>query len=205
MALSPSRRHTLVLAATSSAAKRGLSAMASTYDVAVVVATAAAFVGVQGAVDESHQALEGIAERFEDVVATSRHDWNAQMWPESASVLWLCQGSGLHLKSVVHDAAAFEALAPELVVAIGESAMAISDPMVDPRGGAPTLGLGLERRFSVLCGEAVAHAQRTRELLAPHHGLVALGDDGWLLVQGEQVTSENARWIGDVPEGLSLR
>ena len=156
MALPPSRRHSLVLAATSSAAKRVLSAMASTYDVAVVVATAAAFVGVQGAVDESHQA-------------------------------------------------AFEALAPELVVAIGESAMAISDPMVDPRGGAPTLGLGLERSFSVLCGEAVAHAQRTRELLAPHQGLVALGDDGWLLVQGEQVTSENARWIGDVPEGLSLR
>ena len=205
MSPSPSQRLAMLFAATSSAAQRGLSSLGSTYGFALVIGTAAAFVGVQAVIDEAHQALEGVAGRFEDVLATSRHEWNAQVWPASASLLWLCQGSGLHLKSVMHDATLLEGLAPEIVVAIGESAMAISDPMVDPRGGAPTLVLGLERRFSVVCGESAAYSQRTRELLAPHVGLVELGDDGWLLVRGGQVTSEDARWIGDLPEGLSLR
>ena len=54
----------------------------------------------------------------------------------------------LHLKSVMKDTPLFEALRDVLVngglvAATGGSAAAMCDPMVDPRGGAFTLGLGL--------------------------------------------------------------
>jgi cyanophycinase len=54
----------------------------------------------------------------------------------------------LHLRSVMKNTPLFDALADVLsnggvVTAVGGSAAAMCDPMVDPRGGAFTLGLGL--------------------------------------------------------------
>jgi cyanophycinase len=65
-----------------------------------------------------------------------------------ARAVYLVGDQPLHLRSVLKDTPLFAALRDVLVngglvVASGGSAAALCDPMVDPRGGAFTLGLGL--------------------------------------------------------------
>ena len=66
----------------------------------------------------------------------------------SATAVFLVGDQPLHLRSVLKDTPTWQAIAHVvdhggLVVAVGGSASAMCDPMVDPRGGAFTLGLGL--------------------------------------------------------------
>ncbi len=66
----------------------------------------------------------------------------------NARAVYLVGDQPLHLKSVLKDTPLFDALRDVLrngglVAATGGSAAALCDPMVDPRGGAFTLGLGL--------------------------------------------------------------
>jgi cyanophycinase len=65
-----------------------------------------------------------------------------------ASAVYLVGDQPLHLRSVLKDTPVWDALGDVLarggiVVGTGGSASALCDPMVDPRGGAFTLGLGL--------------------------------------------------------------
>jgi cyanophycinase len=73
----------------------------------------------------------------------------------AARFIYLAGGSPLHLKSVLKNSAVFEALAAAwadgaVVAGAGAGAMVLSDPMIDPRGGAFTLGLGLVGGVAVL-------------------------------------------------------
>ncbi|MFZ4719545.1 MAG: hypothetical protein ACOYMR_08970 [Ilumatobacteraceae bacterium] len=66
----------------------------------------------------------------------------------SAKAVYLVGDQPLHLRSVLKDTPLLQALrdvleAGGVIVASGGSAAALCDPMVDPRGGAFTLGLGL--------------------------------------------------------------
>ena len=68
---------------------------------------------------------------------------------------YLTGGSPMHLRSVLKDTPAWEALGARLadggvLAAPAAGAMVLSDPMVDPRGGAFTLGLGLVPRVAVV-------------------------------------------------------
>ena len=61
----------------------------------------------------------------------------------------------MHLRSVLKDSAVWNALLAAwndgaVVAASSAGAMAITDPMVDPRGGALTLGLGLVDNLTVV-------------------------------------------------------
>jgi cyanophycinase len=72
-----------------------------------------------------------------------------------ARFIYLGGGSPLHLRSVLKDSAAWEALREAWqggAVLAGSSAgaMALCDPMVDPRGGAFTLGLGLLAQVAII-------------------------------------------------------
>ena len=65
-----------------------------------------------------------------------------------AQALYIVGDQPLHLRSVLKDSPLWEAINEllangGLVVANGGAAAALCDPMVDPRGGAFTLGLGL--------------------------------------------------------------
>ncbi|MGD9999911.1 MAG: hypothetical protein AB7L17_19610 [Ilumatobacteraceae bacterium] len=65
-----------------------------------------------------------------------------------ARVVYLVGDQPLHLRSVLKDTPVWHALGDVLatggvVVGNGGSASALCDPMIDPRGGAFTLGLGL--------------------------------------------------------------
>jgi cyanophycinase len=72
----------------------------------------------------------------------------------AARAVYLVGDQQLHLRSVLKDTPLFDALgdvlaAGGLVAGCAGSAAALCDPMLDPRGGAFTLGLGLVRGLSV--------------------------------------------------------
>lgn len=74
---------------------------------------------------------------------------------ESARCLYLAGGSAMHLRSVLKDSPVWDALVRAwqggaTVAGSSAGAMVLCDPMVDPRGGALTLGLGLVEQMAVI-------------------------------------------------------
>lgn len=93
----------------------------------------------------------------------------------AARFVYLSDGSTLHLRSVVKESPLWEALVQAwrqgaTIAGSSAGAMVLGDPMVDPRGGAFTLGLGLVHDLAV-----VPHwerwtpekARRTLQLIPP--------------------------------------
>jgi cyanophycinase len=73
----------------------------------------------------------------------------------SARFVYLNGGSPLHVRSVLKDSKVWQALesawhAGAVIVGSSAGAMVLGDPMVDPRGGAFTIGLGLIEQLAVL-------------------------------------------------------
>ncbi|MGH9047842.1 MAG: Type 1 glutamine amidotransferase-like domain-containing protein [Acidimicrobiales bacterium] len=102
-----------------------------------------------------------------------------------ARFVYFSGGSSLHLRSVLKGSAVFEALREAwedgaVVAGAGAGAMALTDPMVDPRGGALTVGLGLIEGMAVFThyGDLVedAHGEKLHRsvTLAPE-GLPVVG------------------------------
>lgn len=95
--------------------------------------------------------------------------------------LYLSGGSVLHLRSVLKASPVWEALLEAwqngaVVAGSAAGAMVLTDPMVDPRGGAFTVGLGLVEQLAVIPhfdGWSHDKAKRTLEL-APR-GLPVVG------------------------------
>jgi cyanophycinase len=72
-----------------------------------------------------------------------------------AAFIYLSGGSPMHLRSVLKDSPVWDALVAAwqrgaVVAGSGSGAMVLCDPMVDPRGGAITLGLGLVEQLAVI-------------------------------------------------------
>ena len=72
-----------------------------------------------------------------------------------AAVVLVCDGSPLHLRSVLKGSALVDALHGALargavVIASGSAATVFGDPMVDPRGGAYTVGLAFAPGLAIL-------------------------------------------------------
>jgi cyanophycinase len=72
-----------------------------------------------------------------------------------ARFIYISGGSPLHLLSVLKGSLVFEALATawrqgSVVAGSSAGAMVLVDPMVDPRGGAFTVGLGLVEEMAVV-------------------------------------------------------
>jgi cyanophycinase len=92
----------------------------------------------------------------------------------SAPFVYLSGGSPLHLRSVLKDSAVWSALleawrAGATVAGSSAGAMVLTDPMVDPRGGALTVGLGLVEQLAVIphhqpSAAPAPHVRRTLEL-----------------------------------------
>ena len=74
---------------------------------------------------------------------------------QAARFLYLCGGSPMHLRSVLKDSPVWDAIVAawhDGAVLAGSSAgaMVLCDPMVDPRGGAFTVGLDLVAQMTVI-------------------------------------------------------
>lgn len=102
----------------------------------------------------------------------------------SAKAVWLVGDQPLHLKSVLKDTPLFEAVRDVLamggvVTGTGGSAAAMCDPMVDPRGGAFTLGLGLVTGLALVTeaeGWSPERLHRTRKLANTTFAVLRTGD-----------------------------
>jgi cyanophycinase len=94
--------------------------------------------------------------------------------------IYLCGGSSLHLRSVLKSSAVYDALieayrSGAVVAGSSAAASALTDPMVDPRGGALTVGLGMVGDLAVIPHFGDVHEDAHGEKL---HRSVALAPAG---------------------------
>jgi cyanophycinase len=124
----------------------------------LVLPTAAAYEHPQRAVDTARAWFERIGAPVHGLMVLGRSDAedpaNAGA-VRSARMIYLGGGSPLHLRSVLKESAVWDALVAAwrsgaAVAGSSAGAMVLGDPMVDPRGGALTLGLGLLPGIAVL-------------------------------------------------------
>ncbi len=113
----------------------------------------------------------------------------------AAKLLYLADGSPLHLRSVIKGSALFAALlgayqAGAVLAASGAGATVLCDPMVDPRGGAYTVGLGVVKNLAVFPyhGTAADHLRaRSLDLLPKAATLVGV-DEATAILRGPDGT-----------------
>jgi cyanophycinase len=100
-----------------------------------------------------------------------------------ARFVYLAGGSALHLRSVLKESAVWDALVQAFndgaaVAGTSAGAMVMCDPMVDPRGGAFTLGLGLVEQVAVIPHfDAWSREKHQRVLQLAPAGLPVVGVD----------------------------
>lgn len=139
----------------------------------VIVPTAAAFEQPDSAVASATAWFGALGLSVTCARVLTRHDANDParvLEVRSADALLFTGGQPLHLRAVMSESlvwsaitAAFEAGTP--IIAEGEAASAFGDPMLDPRGGAFTIGLGLAPGLAVLPGtDHWSHDRKTRTL-----------------------------------------
>jgi cyanophycinase len=107
-----------------------------------------------------------------------------------ARFVYLAGGSSMHLRSVLKDSAVWDALMAAwgdgaVVAGSSAGAMVLCDPMVDARGGAFTLGLGLVQGMTVVPHfDAWSQEKADRTLQLAPKGLLVVGvDEGTALIR----------------------
>ncbi len=147
----------------------------------VALTTAAAFTGATGALAELRDALGGRAvEGLPAPDAAAARDPGLAERVAMADVVVLVDGSPLHARTVWRVAPLRGALAGASLVAVGGVASVLGPVMIDPRGGAPTVGLGLREGPALTVPATAAQLARTRALLRPPRALVVVGPRGLL-------------------------
>lgn len=112
---------------------------------------------------------------------------------ESARAVVLAGDSSIHLRSTLLNTAVWEAIVLQsqrgVVIGVGNCASALCDPMIDQRGGALGLGLGLVDDLTVLPeSERIPAEQRQRTISFATMTLVELPT-------GTAVIRENDNWF----------
>lgn len=153
----------------------------------LVLPTAAAYEHPERAVETARQWFAGFGAVVTGLMILSRPDAvdpSAAERLRSARFIYLSGGSPMHLRSVLKDTPAWTAVVDAwhsgaVVAGSSAGAMVLGDSMVDPRGGALTLGLGLIDRVAVLphydtWSEEKAH--RTVQLATGHLRIAAIDE-----------------------------
>ena len=171
---------------------------ASGGDEVVVVPTAAAYEHPEREVEAASAHFATFGGRVTGLDLLTRRDamdTDRAARVRAARFLYLVGGSPLHLRSVVKDSPVWGALVAAwqdgaVVAAASGAARVLCDPMVDPRGGAFTVGLGLLDNLAVVphhnhWSEEKAH----RTLLLAPAGLLVVGiDDATALLRAPDGT-----------------
>ena len=117
--------------------------------------TAAAFEHPARVVERATSWFESLGARVAGLEVVNRRDAeddaNVAAGRATRAFIYLADGSPLHLRSVLKGSALYDALvraynSGAVIAASGAGATVFCDPMVDPRGGAYTVGLGLVPR-----------------------------------------------------------
>lgn len=131
----------------------------------------------------------------------------------AARFVYLAGGSPLHLRSALKETPLWDALVAAwedgaVVAGSSAGAMALGDPMIDPRGGAFTVGLGLVSNLAVLphaTDDVAAHHKRTFELADDGLVLAAIGERSALLRAGDgswRAVGAVSVWVDGAQRGL---
>jgi hypothetical protein len=167
----------------------------------VVLPTAAAFSGAEAAAIELANLFEASGAKVEALMNVSRDSSDEPHFARrvhDADLVVLSDGSALHAKSVWRDTLVGEAIRESRhVAAIGAVASVLGDVMVDPRGGAPTNGLGYVGGLVVGVEASEEQLARTRLLLGEDVTFAVLGRQGavrfdgliWRVVAPDVVTT----------------
>ncbi|WP_298347003.1 Type 1 glutamine amidotransferase-like domain-containing protein [Ferrimicrobium sp.] len=123
-----------------------------------ILPTAAAYERPDRAVANGTRYLENLGVEVDVIEIYNRSDAEDEELVAQigrAEVLYCIGGSPLHLRSVLVGTPALEALGNAwsrgtTLIASSASAMVLGDPMIDPRGGALTIGLGLIPHLAIL-------------------------------------------------------
>jgi hypothetical protein len=162
----------------------------------ILVPTAAAFVGATESAIELSTLFEEYEAKIEALMNLDRSSSDESYFARrilEADLVVLSDGSALHAKSVWHASLVGEAIRDtERLVAIGSVSSVLGEVMIDPRGGAPTTGLGYREGPVLSINASDEQLQRTRTLL---------GSDVLLAVMGERgaVYGDGVHWrvLGD--------
>jgi cyanophycinase len=156
-------------------------------DEVVVLPTAAAFEHPERAVERAKAYFEKLGARATGLAVTNRREAETDANVSAIRVarfIYFADGSPLHLRSVLKGSAFYEAIVyaysrGAVVAASGAGATVLADPMVDPRGGAYTVGLGLVSGLAVFPyhGTTADHLrERSIDLLARDAVLVGIDE-----------------------------
>jgi cyanophycinase len=152
----------------------------------LVLPTAAAYEHPERAVDTATRWFESMGARVRGLMVLGRHDAEDEANAEvvrAARFVYIGGGSPLHLRSVLKDSPVWHALvsawqAGAAVAGSSAGAMVITDPMVDPRGGAFTVGLGLVAQVAVIPHHNTwSHDKAKRTIDLAQRGLPVVGID----------------------------
>ncbi|MET0149532.1 MAG: Type 1 glutamine amidotransferase-like domain-containing protein [Acidimicrobiales bacterium] len=171
---------------------------ASGGDEVVILPTAAAYEHPDREVESATAHFSALGGRVTGLDLLTRRDAlgaDLAARVRDARFLYLVGGSPMHLRSVVKDSPVWDALVAAwedgaVVAAASGAARVLCDPMVDPRGGAFTVGLGLLDNLAVVphhnhWSEEKAH----RTLLLAPAGLLVVGiDDATALLRAPDGT-----------------
>jgi hypothetical protein len=151
----------------------------------VIVPTAAAFTGVTAATAELSGHFDFSGARLEGLMVENRTSANEPYFARrirEADLVVLGDGAALHARSVWRTSAVADALGEaRAILAVGAVASVLGEVMIDPRGGAPTTGLGLYGDLVISAGPDDEQNERTRELLGPTVTLATLLPGGGLV------------------------
>ena len=131
---------------------------ASGSDQVLVLPTAAAYEHPERAVVAAGEWFAPLGGRVEGLMVLSRadaEDDGAAAVMRNARFVYLVGGSPMHVRSVLKNSTVWNALVEAwqggaVVVGSSGAAMALTDPMVDARGGGLTIGLGLVTGVAVV-------------------------------------------------------
>ena len=161
-------------------------------DEVLVLPAAAAFEHPTRVVERATEWFAGLGGKVVGLEVVNRRDAERDdiaKRAREAKFIYIADGSPLHLRSVLKGSALYAAIVKAynggaVLAASGAGATLLCDPMVDPRGGAYTVGLGLVSGTAVFPyhGKAAAHLrERSVELLPPDATLVGLDEHTALL------------------------
>jgi cyanophycinase len=164
----------------------------------LVLPTAAAYEHPERSVETAEQWFAGLGANVRGLMVLARPDSEQEVNVAAirdAKFIYLSGGSPLHLRSVLKDSPAWDALCQAWqggAVLAGSSAgaMARCDPKVDPRGGAFTLGLGLLAQVAIIPHHNTWSEEKAKRTitLAPK-GLPIVGiDERTALIRGTDGT-----------------
>jgi cyanophycinase len=153
----------------------------------VILPTAAAYEHPERAVEVAKGWFARLGASARGLMVLSRRDAEDDSFARqvrAAHFLYLGGGSPLHLRSVLKDSPVWAALVDAwrsgaVVAGSSAGAMVLGDPMVDPRGGALTLGLGLVGQLAVLPHYdtwSPEKAHRTVQLATGHLRIAAVDE-----------------------------